>query len=59
MSRSDRLTDVAVEIKHETQAAWLVHDGDQDVWLPKSQCEDNGDGTFTLPEWLAIEKGLV
>ena len=28
-------------------------------WLPKSQVEVNGDGTVTMPEPLAIEKGLV
>lgn len=28
-------------------------------WLPKSQVEINDDGTVTVPEWLAIKKGLV
>lgn len=28
-------------------------------WLPKSQIEDHHDGTFSMPEWLAIEKGLI
>lgn len=31
---------------------------DKLVWCPKQFVEDNGDGTFTMPEWLAIEKGL-
>ena len=39
--------------------AVLVNDGDKDYWLPKSLTENNGDGTFTIPEWLAIEKGIV
>ena len=39
--------------------AILVSDGDEEVWLPKSQISDNMDGTFTLPEWLAQEKGLI
>ncbi len=33
------LIDLAVEIRHETALAWLVHDGHRDVWIPKSQCE--------------------
>ena len=32
---------------------------DQPEWFPKSQVTDNGDGTFTMPQWLAIEKGAV
>lgn len=49
---------------HETEAAWLIDFGEQDsVWLPKSQCEveeeSDGSVTVTLPEWLAIEKGIV
>jgi hypothetical protein len=39
--------------------AVLVNDGDKDYWLPKSLAENNRDGTFTIPEWLAIEKGIV
>lgn len=29
------------------------------VWLPREFAEVNTDGTVTLPEWLAIDKGLV
>ena len=58
------LIDVACTFKHETKAAWLVNDGDRDIWLPKSQCEvdiagDNTTCIVTLPEWLAIEKELI
>lgn len=28
-------------------------------WLPRSQTEINGDGTVTIPEWLAVKQGLV
>lgn len=60
MSRADeKLTDIALQVRRETSKAWLVTDGDVEVWLPKSQCELNGDGTFTMPEWLAIEKELI
>ena len=54
-----KLFDFAAELKHETANAFLVTDGDKDYWLPKSMTENNRDGTFTIPEWLAIEKELV
>jgi hypothetical protein len=54
-----KLFDFAAELKHETANAFLVTDGDKDYWLPKKLTENNGDGTFTLPEWMAIEKGIV
>ncbi len=34
-------------------------DGSTLKWLPKGLVEDNGDGTATMPEWLAREKGLI
>lgn len=65
MSKSD-LVDLTVTRHAETEKAILVSDdGEQDgaVWLPKSQIEINVDsGTtlqITMPEWLAIDKGLV
>lgn len=54
-----KLTDIAAELRHETERAYLIFDGAQAVWLPKSQAERNTDGTFTPPEWLAREKGLI
>lgn len=57
------LIDLAVEIRHETTMAYLVHDGHRDVWLPKSQCEVHFEpgkpAIATLPEWLAKAKGLI
>ena len=59
--------DVTLRMHHETEKAFLVSDdGDKDkaVWIPKSQCE-RGDAKgagiyeFTLPEWLALDKGLI
>lgn len=44
----------------DTERAYAIEDDDGIVWLPKSQVDlDESDGTFTMPEWLAIEKGLV
>ena len=61
------LVDLTLEIKHETDRAILVHDGDPDkaVWLPKSAIEIERDrknprfAVVTMPETLAIKKGLV
>lgn len=59
MSRPVRLIDIAAQVKIETDAAWLLDDGATEAWVPKSQVEDNGDGTFTMPEWLAIDREFV
>jgi len=50
---------ITAELEHETALAYLIDDGEQKVWVPKSQVEDNGDGTFTMPLWLAKDKGFV
>jgi hypothetical protein len=55
----DQLTDIACVVRHETHAAYLIFDGAKEAWLPKSMVEENDDGTFTMPEWLAHEKGLI
>ena len=54
-----KLYDFEAELKHETANAYLVNDGDNDYWLPKKLTENNGDGTFTIPEWLSVDKGIV
>ena len=57
-----KLIDLALELRHETARAYLVHDGHQDVWLPKSQVEYYKERTtaiVTMPYWLAREKGLI
>lgn len=59
MSRDKKLIDVAADVKVETDLAWLLDDGGTEEWVPKSQAEDNGDGTFTMPEWLAKDKGFI
>ena len=59
MIEHSKLIDIAAEIKAETDKAWKLFDGATESWVPKSQVEDNGDGTFTMPEWLAEDKGFV
>lgn len=54
------LVDISAQLRHETVNAYLVYDGKQEVWLPKSQCEyDDINKVFTMPEWLAKAKGLI
>lgn len=59
MSRDERLTDIAAEIKGETDKALRLFDGAKTEWVPKSLVEDNKNGTFTMPEWLAQDKGFI
>lgn len=58
-SGRSNLIEIAAELKMETPKAFLLFDGTKDVWVPKSQVEHNDDGTFTMPEWMAHEKGLI
>lgn len=56
------LIDIAGELiaPRETEKAYHFYDGTTKVWLPKSQCEwDGEEKTMTMPEWLALEKGLI
>ena len=53
------LFDLAAQIRHETEFAYLLFDGTKTEWVPKSQVEDNHDGTFTMPTWLAEKVGFV
>lgn len=60
------LIDISVQKLHETDKAVLVTDSipEKGVWIAKNQCEIApseipGIETLTLPEWLALEKGLI
>lgn len=53
------LYDFAAELRHETDKAYLLFDGFKEFWVPKAHSENNGDGTFTIPQWLAEEKEIV
>lgn len=59
MPTEPRLTDIAAELLVETPKAYRIYDGAKTEWVPKSQVEKNDDGTFTMPEWLAKEKGFI
>lgn len=53
------LIEIAAVVQGETPKAYRLFDGKTIEWVPKSQVEDNGDGTFTMPEWLAKDKGFI
>lgn len=53
------LVDIEAKVRIERPKAWLLHDGKKTEWVPKSEVEDNGDGTFTMPAWLAKDKGFI
>lgn len=55
-----RLIDIAGELRHETERAYLIFDGTREVWVPKALVEyDTRDKVFTMPEWLAEREGLI
>ena len=54
-----KLVDIEAEVQGETDKAWRLYDGKTTAWVPKSQIEQNEDGSFTMPEWLAQDKGFV
>lgn len=58
------LIDIEVEILVQTEKDVRIHDGKTAVWLPLSQIEiertgANNIATVTMPEGLALEKGLI
>lgn len=59
-SGSSDIVDISGEIRGETSAAYRFYDGTQTVWLPKSQVEWDADRKqMAMPEWLAMDKGLI
>jgi hypothetical protein len=54
---------ISCTIKHETGKAVLIVSEGHECWLPKSETEfdKNTDGTarVSIPEWLAIKRGIL
>lgn len=44
---------------HPGGKAVKFFDGKRTEWVPLSQITDNGDGTFSMPLWLAKDKGFI
>lgn len=60
--------EIACEVRRETDKAWLIYDGVQEVWIARSQISDYteqagmfGDKVCSIfiSVWLATEKGLI
>ncbi len=56
--------EIACTVKHQTEPAMLINDGDKDIWIPKSKISDytETDGVIEsifIPQWLAEHKELV
>lgn len=50
---------IDADLRYETEKAFLLYNGDKESWFPKSQVENNNDGTFSMPEWLAGKAGFI
>lgn len=64
--QGQEFVEVECTVTHETEAAVKCVTSRTTVWVPKSQLRDQvkqipsgGPITIEVPEWLAIEKGLV
>lgn len=57
--RKPKLVEIEGELRGETDKAFRIYDGKTTEWVPKKEVERNSDGTFTMPEWLAFEKGFI
>ncbi len=53
------------ELQGETTKCWFVYDGESTVSIPKSQVKElrmlpnNVDCIMHIPQWLALEKGIL
>lgn len=57
--RNHDIIEIAGELRVETEKAYRIFDGKKTEWVPKSQVQNNNDGTFSMPEWLAKDKGFI
>lgn len=57
--RTGKLIDIEAQDILATPAAFRLTDGKNTAWFPKALIENNRDGTWTMPEWLAKEKGFI
>ena len=52
---SDKLIEIEAVLRHETDMAFLLDDGENKIWVPKSLVENNDDGTFTQGQGLHMK----
>lgn len=59
------MEEITLEIKHKTEQAFLLTDGDNDGWFPMSlidweEPDEIGDTTtFYIPEWKLEQEGFI
>ena len=58
------MIEITLEVHHETDEAYLVSDGGEREWIPKSQVKvlaEIGENLIEveMPEWLACDKGFI
>ena len=60
--KSTRMGTLVAPTLFETDKAWKVRVGKDEMWLPKSQCsrkeEGLGGDTYSIPEWLVTKIGI-
>jgi hypothetical protein len=54
-----KLIDIEATLLDERERSYWLDDGKTKAWVAKSLVENHGDGWWTMPVWLAKEKGLV
>ena len=48
------------ELEHRTDEAVLLDVGqDEPVWVPRSVCYQDDEGTWFIAHWFAYENGLI
>lgn len=51
--------EVTAKLIRANANAMEIDDGDRRAWVPKSLATDNEDGTFSMPEWVAKDRGFI
>jgi hypothetical protein len=60
MKKNHDIIEIAGELRHETEKAYLLFDGSKEVWIAKSPGEWDADSkSMQMPEWLALERGWI
>jgi hypothetical protein len=64
MKKNHDILTLNCTVKHETEKAYLIEADMGEAWFPKSQVEverggKHGTDSVQIPEWLAIDKGII
>ena len=60
MKKNHTIIEIAGELRHEREKAYLFFDGSKEVWLAKALCDwSEEEKVMQMPEWVAYEKGLI